>query len=67
MDEEDLTYKMDIIIDKCNINKSAFYELLRIGNVQDRKLKFKILNYCINATPSQLKELADAAVKVKGK
>jgi hypothetical protein len=65
MDEADLTYKMDMIMDKCKINKSAFYRILSLSDIKDEKIKFKVLNYFVNAKPEQLKELAETMTRIK--
>lgn len=64
---KDEIYEIDIIIDKTHMNREAFYNILKLLNVTDRKTEFKVLNYFINTDSQKLTALADEIKAVKGR
>lgn len=62
---EDDIYKIDIILDKSKINKTAFYTILRLLHITERKTEYKVLNHIINLNKDELAEMAAALTKLK--
>lgn len=52
-------YKTEQLIEDNKINKEAFYNILELLNVTDRREEYKILEYIINSSHNDLLSLAD--------
>ena len=62
--EEDL-YHIEIILSRSKIDQDAFFSIMRLLKITDRKEEFKFLNYIINLNPSQLEKLAEDIARLK--
>jgi hypothetical protein len=61
---EDLTYRLDIILDKSKINKEAYYNIIRTLNITTKKYAINLLNFIINHSQENLDEIADELDKL---
>lgn len=62
---EDDIYKIDIILEKSKIDKTAFFIILKLLHITERKTEYKVLNHIINLNNDELAEMAEAIKKLK--
>jgi hypothetical protein len=63
--DEDLVYKLDIILKKSMINREAFYNILRALNITQEKPAINLLNFVINSSQENLDTIADELVSLR--
>jgi hypothetical protein len=61
----DKLYGIDKLLQRNNMDKDAFYHILKLLDVTDRKIEYKLFNLLLSTPQELIEDFAQTIVKVK--